>query len=88
MQGTMAEYLTLPVGNLHVVPNEVPDQDACFAEPLAAACRITEQQLGLILIADRRVKEWGPLLRPHQFRFLHYPATCNFLSPDPVPGGA
>lgn len=41
----MAEYLTLPTDNLHIVPDEVPDQDACFAEPLAAACRIAEQQV-------------------------------------------
>ena len=45
VQGTMAEYLTLPVANLHPVPDEVPDQDACFAEPLAAACRVAEQQV-------------------------------------------
>ena len=45
VQGTMAEYLTLPVANLHQVPDEVPDEDACFAEPLAAACRIAEQQV-------------------------------------------
>ena len=45
VQGTMAEYLTLPVADLHLVPDEVPDQDACFAEPLAAACRIAEQQV-------------------------------------------
>ena len=41
----MAEYLTLPVANLHLVPDGVPDQDACFAEPLAAACRVAEQQV-------------------------------------------
>jgi threonine dehydrogenase-like Zn-dependent dehydrogenase len=43
--GTMAEYLTLPVSNLHVVPDDVPDEVAVFAEPLAAACRIPEQGL-------------------------------------------
>uniref|UniRef100_A0A7S1D6F2 Uncharacterized protein n=1 Tax=Cyclophora tenuis TaxID=216820 RepID=A0A7S1D6F2_CYCTE len=43
--GTMAEYLTLPVSNLHVVPDDVPDEEAVFAEPLAAACRIPEQNL-------------------------------------------
>lgn len=41
----MAEYITLPVGNLHIVPDTVSDQDACFAEPLAAACRVAEQQV-------------------------------------------
>ena len=43
--GTMAEYLTLPLVNLHLVPDEVPDEVAVFAEPLAAACRIPEQGL-------------------------------------------
>ncbi len=45
VQGTLAEYLTLPASNLHVVPDGLTDQEACFAEPLAAACRIAEQQV-------------------------------------------
>ena len=49
--GTMAEYLTLPIRNLHVVPSDVSDEVAVFAEPLAAACRIIEQ--GLILETDK-----------------------------------
>ncbi|GAB4815433.1 hypothetical protein N2152v2_002479 [Parachlorella kessleri] len=43
--GTLAEYCTLPAENLLVVPEELTDQEACFAEPLAAACRIVEQQV-------------------------------------------
>ena len=43
--GTMAEYITLPISNLHVVPNNITDDVAVFAEPLAAACRIPEQNL-------------------------------------------
>jgi threonine dehydrogenase-like Zn-dependent dehydrogenase len=43
--GTMANYLTLPVENLHMVPEQLSDQEACYAEPLAAACRIIEQGL-------------------------------------------
>ena len=43
--GTMAEYLTLPVANLHLVPDSIPDSVAVFCEPLAAACRIVEQNL-------------------------------------------
>lgn len=50
--GTMAEYLTLPLSNLHLVPPEVPDEVAVFAEPLAAACRIPEQ--GLIRYSPKR----------------------------------
>lgn len=41
--GAHAEYLNLPVGNLLVVPDEVSDEQAVFAEPLAAAYGITEQ---------------------------------------------
>ncbi|CAH1786361.1 unnamed protein product [Owenia fusiformis] len=43
--GTYAEYLTLPVQNLFPIPEGVTDQQACFVEPLAAACRIVEQSL-------------------------------------------
>lgn len=43
--GTMAEYLTLPVSNLHKVPDSVDNATAVFSEPLAAACRIVEQRL-------------------------------------------
>jgi len=41
--GAFAEYLTLPVRNLHVVPDSVPDEAAVFTEPLAAALQIQEQ---------------------------------------------
>jgi threonine dehydrogenase-like Zn-dependent dehydrogenase len=41
--GAFAEYLTLPLGNLHPVPDQVPDDAAVFTEPLAAALQITRQ---------------------------------------------
>jgi threonine dehydrogenase-like Zn-dependent dehydrogenase len=41
--GAFAEYLVLPERNLHVVPDEVSDEEAVFVEPLAAAFRILEQ---------------------------------------------
>jgi threonine dehydrogenase-like Zn-dependent dehydrogenase len=41
--GAFAEYLTLPLENLHPVPDSVSDQEAVFVEPLAAACEILEQ---------------------------------------------
>lgn len=41
--GAFAEYLALPLENLHVVPDSVSDEQAVFAEPLAAACEILEQ---------------------------------------------
>lgn len=37
--------MTLPVNNLHLVPDSLSDEEACFAEPLAAAWRIAEQQV-------------------------------------------
>lgn len=41
--GALAEYITLPLANLHEVPAEVPNTHAVFTEPLAAALRIREQ---------------------------------------------
>lgn len=41
--GAFAEYLTLPEGNLRLVPPAVPDEEAVFTEPIAAACEILEQ---------------------------------------------
>jgi len=41
--GAMAEYLVLPIANLHVVPDPVPDEIAVFAEPVAAALEVQEQ---------------------------------------------
>jgi threonine dehydrogenase-like Zn-dependent dehydrogenase len=41
--GAFAEYLTLPVENLLLVPDEIQDERAVFTEPLAAACGITER---------------------------------------------
>lgn len=42
-RGAYAEYLTLPLENLHLVPKNVTDEQAVFVEPLAAACEILEQ---------------------------------------------
>lgn len=41
--GALAEFLTLPIENLHLIPDSLPDQQAVFIEPLAAACEILEQ---------------------------------------------
>ncbi len=41
--GVHAEYFTLPLANLHRVPESVPDEAAVFTEPLAAALEIQEQ---------------------------------------------
>jgi len=41
--GAFAECVAVPVANLHVVPDDVPDEAAVFTEPLAAAFSILEQ---------------------------------------------
>lgn len=41
--GAFAERLSLPLRNLHAVPEGVPDEAAVFVEPLAAACEILQQ---------------------------------------------
>jgi threonine dehydrogenase-like Zn-dependent dehydrogenase len=41
--GAFAEYLALPLENLHGVPDSIGDEQAVFVEPLAAACEILDQ---------------------------------------------
>jgi alcohol dehydrogenase len=41
--GAFAEYLALPIVNLHLVPSGISDEAAVFTEPIAAACEILEQ---------------------------------------------
>lgn len=41
--GAFAEYLALPMANLHAVPESVSDEEAVFTELLAAACEIPER---------------------------------------------
>jgi threonine dehydrogenase-like Zn-dependent dehydrogenase len=41
--GAFAELVSVPVNNLHFVPENVSDEEAVFTEPLAAACEILTQ---------------------------------------------
>jgi threonine dehydrogenase-like Zn-dependent dehydrogenase len=41
--GVFAEYMVLPLENLHLVPETVSDEQAVFTEPLAAALEIQQQ---------------------------------------------
>jgi threonine dehydrogenase-like Zn-dependent dehydrogenase len=41
--GAFADYVMLPVENLHLVPENVSDEEAVFVEPLAANLEILEQ---------------------------------------------
>lgn len=41
--GVFAEYVTLPLGNLHAIPAAFSDLEAVFVEPLAAAIAVLNQ---------------------------------------------
>jgi threonine dehydrogenase-like Zn-dependent dehydrogenase len=41
--GAFREYLTLPIHNLHRVPDSISSEHAVFIEPVAAACEILDQ---------------------------------------------
>lgn len=41
--GGFAEFVAVPVANLHRIPDAIPDRRAVFVEPLAAAFEILEQ---------------------------------------------
>lgn len=52
--GAFAEYLALPLENLHRIPSNVSDEQAVFVEPLAAACEILTQLKGQLDIRPFR----------------------------------
>jgi len=41
--GAFREFLTLPIHNLHRVPDSISDEQVVFIEPVAAACEILDQ---------------------------------------------
>jgi len=58
--GALADYLTLPVANLHRVPDTVGDDQAVFVEPLAAALQVAEQVhfapgMRVVVVGDGRL---------------------------------
>lgn len=74
--GAFADQLLVPESNLHVVPDNVPDDQAVFVEPLAAACRIPEQidlQSGpfVVVLGDGRLGNLcAQVLRHHGCQVL------------------
>jgi len=58
--GCFAEYVVLPLRNLHQVPAGVPDEVAVFVEPLAAAAEVLAQVrlepgTGVVVLGDGRL---------------------------------
>ncbi|MBF0539926.1 MAG: alcohol dehydrogenase catalytic domain-containing protein [Nitrospirae bacterium] len=43
IDGAMAEYCTLPIENLKIIPDEISDEKAVFIEPMSAAAQILTQ---------------------------------------------
>jgi len=79
--GTYQERLTLPVANLHLVPDGVSTENAAFAEPLAAAFRIVEQQLvgpadSVAVVGDGKL---GILIAEVLGRYLAKQGTTKLL---------
>lgn len=54
--GAIAQWVSVPVANLHCVPETVSDEQAVFTEPLAAAFEIVEQ---IPIEAGGRALVWG-----------------------------
>lgn len=54
--GAIAEWVSVPVANLHCVPDSVSDEQAVFTEPLAAAFEILEQ---VAVEPESRALVWG-----------------------------
>ncbi|MDP6559066.1 MAG: alcohol dehydrogenase catalytic domain-containing protein [Candidatus Binatia bacterium] len=54
--GVFAEFFSLPVANLHPIPDSLPDEEAVFIEPLAAAYQILEQ---IKIVSKDRVAVFG-----------------------------
>ena len=60
--GAFAQYLSLPEKNLHVIPDQIRDDQAVFVEPLAAAFEIKEQinlkqESSIALVGDGRLAQ-------------------------------
>ena len=58
--GAFAEFVAVPVANLHAVPRDVPDDAAVFTEPLAAAFEILDQvtvqpAMGCVVLGDGKL---------------------------------
>lgn len=99
--GAFAEYLTLPAENLHPVPDDLPDEAAVFAEPLAAALQVLETgAIGpaerVLVLGDGKlgllVAQAAALAGPEVFVLGHHPERWRILRergivPGDDPGG-
>jgi len=103
-QGAFAERIALPAANLVRVPDGVPDEEAVFAEPLAAVLRMEEQnpfaprdrvavvgdgRLGLLAAGVGLVKGWRlALVGKHPERLDLLPGRPPFFPPGGAPASS
>jgi len=92
--GAFAEYLTLPIDNLHFIDDSIADEQAVFVEPLAAALEILEQVMikpsdRILLIGCGRlgllVAQVLNLLSSPFIALAKYPHQQNLLSKWHIP---
>jgi threonine dehydrogenase-like Zn-dependent dehydrogenase len=86
--GVFAEYVTLPLANLHVVPSMVSDKEAVFVEPLAAALQILDQVViddnkEVLVLGDGKLGLLAALVlrtkTPHVLCAGHHPKKLAIL---------
>jgi threonine dehydrogenase-like Zn-dependent dehydrogenase len=102
--GAMAEWLRLPVENLHDVPDGVSDEVAVFTEPLAAALEVQEQvRVGpgtrVVVIGDGRLGQLVArslavtgcalmVIGRHPRKLMRLAERGIVVAPRPEPGAA
>jgi len=93
--GVFAEYVSLPIHNLIPVPDSVPDEQAVFTEPLAAAFEILEQirvtpEDRVVVIGDGKlgllVAQVLRLSTPQVLLLGKHPEHWEFLSEKGIKG--
>ncbi len=92
--GAFAEYLTLPIENLHLINDTIAEEQAVFVEPLAAALEILEQVMirpsdKVLLIGCGRLGLLiAQVLNLHSVSFValaKYPHQQNLLAKWKIP---
>jgi threonine dehydrogenase-like Zn-dependent dehydrogenase len=86
--GVFAEYVTLPLVNLHVLPSEISDMEAVFVEPLAAALETLKQihisrENEVLVLGDGKlgllIAQVMQTQTPHVFCVGHHPRKLTLL---------
>jgi len=93
--GAFADYVAVPLRNLHEVPADVTDVAAVFCEPLAAAMRMTERvgltagdrvavigpgRLGLLCAEVLRLLDFEPTVLGHRPESLALPMALGYAT--------